>query len=177
MKKTYTDSAIAPIIAFDFDGTVNINGESTYPQCGEVRRYAREVMNLLHNIGCKVIIWTSRDVAYNQEDAKIYDHLTPMIEFLDTNNIKYDGINKSIQFAPYAYNGRKVYAHMYIDDRAFGWYENRNVMLMVLKYILVGMLGIPDTKFSDVWSLMYDYCEIPEEVLDEFREYVKHWKD
>ena len=120
-KKNYVDSAKYPIIAFDFDDTININGADKFPECGEVRKFAREVINFLHDVGCKIVIWTSRDVAYNQEEKKMYDHLTPMLKFLDNNDIKYDAINKSVQFAPYHYNGRKVYAHLYVDDRAFGW--------------------------------------------------------
>lgn len=87
----------------------------------KVKDMGKEVMDFMHKLGIKTVIWTSRDVAYNQEEKKMYDHMSPMIEWLDENNVHYDAINKSIQFAPYHYNGRKVYAHMYVDDRAFGW--------------------------------------------------------
>lgn len=138
----YIDSSVAPIIAFDFDGTINVNGENKYPECGEVRRFAKEVINFLHDIGCKIVIWTSRDVAYNQDEKKMYDHLTPMLSFLDWNGIKYDAINKSVQFAPYHYNGRKVYAHLYVDDRAFGWQDNDYIMAEVLVHVLTKVIGI-----------------------------------
>lgn len=143
-KKKYVDSAVAPIIAFDFDDTININGGDRFPECGEVRPFAKEVINFLHYIGCKIVIWTSRDVAYNQEEKKMYDHLTPMLEFLDANSIEYDAINKSVQFAPYHYNGRKVYAHLYVDDRSFGWYESDTIMIDVLMHILINIIGIED---------------------------------
>ena len=117
----FNDSAPMPIIAIDFDDTINVLGSHTYPECGEVRLWAKEVIDFMHTLGIKIVIWTSRDVAYNQDEKKMYDHMSPMIEWLDANEIHYDAINKSIQFAPYHYNGRKVYAHMYVDDRAFGW--------------------------------------------------------
>lgn len=145
MKKKFIDSAVAPIIAIDFDGTININGEDKYPTCGEVRKYAKDVINFLHDIGCKIVIWTSRDVAYNQEEKRMYDHLTPMLDFLNDNGIEYDAINKSIQFAPYHYNGRKVYAHMYVDDRAYGWHDDEYVMLMVLKSVLTDIIGMRES--------------------------------
>lgn len=143
MAKKYVDNAVAPIIAFDFDDTINVNGSDKYPECGEVRRFGKEVINFLHDIGCKIVIWTSRDVAYNQEERRMYDHLTPMLNFLDANGIEYDAINKSVQFAPYHYNGRKVYAHLYVDDRAFGWDEsNESIMADVLIYVLTEIIGI-----------------------------------
>lgn len=141
-RKDYVDQSIAPIIAFDFDETINVNSNGRYPECGEVRKYSKEVINFLHDIGCKIVIWTSRDVAYNQEEKKMYDHLTPMLNFLDENGIEYDAINKSVQFAPYHYNGRKVYAHLYVDDRAFGWEERESIMLDVLVCVLTNVIGI-----------------------------------
>ena len=149
-KRIYKDSAVAPIIAFDFDDTININGGDKYPECGEVRPYAKEVINFLHFVGCKIVIWTSRDVAYNQDEKKMYDHLTPMLKFLDENGIEYDAINKSVQFAPYHYNGRKVYAHLYVDDRAFGWKESPDIMISVLHHILVDIIGIRDKMAIDI---------------------------
>lgn len=136
------DNAKYPIIAIDFDGTINVGGEDTYPECGWVRKDAKAVINYMHALGIKIVIWTSRDVAYNQDEKQMYDHLTPMIKFLDDNGIHYDAINKSIQFAPYHYNGRKVYAHMYVDDRAYGWIENELVMKDVMIVFLVNVCNI-----------------------------------
>lgn len=143
--RKFRDSAPMPIIAIDFDDTINIGGSNTYPECGKIRPYCKCVFDFMSKLGIKIVIWTSRDMAYNQDEKKTYDHLTPMLKFLDENKIHYDAINKSIQFAPYAYNGRKVYAHMYVDDRAFGWYGNEDgndhIMLDVLEEFLHGVCG------------------------------------
>lgn len=178
MRKTFIDSAEAPIIAFDFDGTINIDGEDTYPVCGSVRKYAKEVINLLHDVGCRIVIWTSRDVAYNQEEKKLYDHISDMIEFLDGNRIEYDAINKSVQFAPYHYNGRKVYAHLYVDDRAFGWKDSNDIMIGVLRHILSEVIGIGNSHLVEyaVHSVL-DGTELKEVCIHDIRRYVKHWKD
>lgn len=143
--KRFHDSAQFPIIAVDFDDTININGADTYPICGNVRPYCKAVFKFMHELGIKIVIWTSRDMAYNQDEKKTYDHLSPMLEWLADNDVYYDAINKSIQFAPYAYNGRKVYAHMYVDDRSFGWYGaydgNDSIMLDVLEEFLCIVCG------------------------------------
>lgn len=139
----YSDSAPMPIIAIDFDDTINIGGE--YPKCGRIRSWAKAVINFMHALGIRTVIWTSRDVAYNQDEKQMYDHLTPMLEFLDDNDVHYDAINKSVQFSPYHYNGRKIYAHMYVDDRSFGWYGqsdgNDEIMLDVLEEFLYKVCG------------------------------------
>ena len=86
----FRDSAPMPIIAIDFDGTINCNGEDTYPICGEPRMHAKQVIDFMHKLGIKIVIWTSRDVAYNQDEKKMYDHMSPMIEWLDANGIHYE---------------------------------------------------------------------------------------
>lgn len=172
----FTDSAEMPIIAIDFDGTINIGGESNYPMCGRVRPYAKKVMNFMHKLGIKIVIWTSRDVAYNQEERRMYDHLTPMLNFLKDNDVHYDAINKSIQFAPYAYNGRKVYAHMYVDDRAFGWEGsddgNDDIFLKVLDSFLRKVCSISSPSVN----IMIDYCCRGQEPEEWMMECVKSWK-
>lgn len=175
--KIFKDSAPLPIIAIDFDGTINVNGEDTYPVCGELRPYAKSVINFMHDLGIKIVIWTSRDVAYNQEEKKMYDHMSPMIDWLDKNEVHYDAINKSIQFAPYAYNGRKVYAHMYVDDRAFGWYGsddgNDCIMLDLLEVFLHEVCGFSRPLAMQARNMVRN-CEQPSQYMIDG---VKSWKD
>ena len=142
--RKFIDNSVAPIIAFDFDDTINVNGRDKYPECGKVRKYAKEVINFLHWAGCKVIIWTSRDIGYNHDYNMVCDHITPMIEFLNENGIEYDAVNESIKFAPYHYNCKKAYAHLYVDDRGFGWHECDEIMLSVLKHVLANIIGIEE---------------------------------
>jgi hypothetical protein len=175
--KKFNDSAVMPIIAIDFDDTINIGGADTYPICGKPRPWAKEVINFMHKLGIKIVIWTSRDVAYNQDEKRMYDHVSPMIEFLDNNKIHYDAINKSIQFAPYAYNGRKVYAHMYVDDRGYGWNGAGNgddsVFLNILESFLIRVCG-----FSRASAGMTMTCCLQNKNPEEWMiEGVKSWKD
>lgn len=173
---TFRDSAEMPIIAIDFDDTINMNGGDTYPICGEPRLYARQVINFMHKLGIKIVIWTSRDVAYNQDEKVMYDHLTPMLKFLDDNGIHYDAINKSVQFAPYHYNGRKVYAHMYVDDRAYGWRGSDDgkdpILLMVLEEFMrkVCRFSKESAEFVRIC------CEQEQEPEEWMIDGVKSWK-
>ena len=172
-----TDKAEFPIIAIDFDDTINMAGTRSYPECGRPRLWSKEVINFMHKLGIKIVIWTSRDVAYNQDEKRMYDHMSPMIEWLDKNKIHYDAINKSIQFAPYHYNGRKVYAHMYVDDRAFGWHGatdgNDEIFLLVLEEFLYKVCGF--SKHSA--NITTICCRQGYEPEDWMVEGVKHWRD
>lgn len=168
----YADNAKYPIIAIDFDGTININGEDKFPECGTTRPWVITVTNFMHKLGIKIVIWTSRDVAYNQEEKIMYDHLTPMLQFLEHNNVKYDAVNKSIQFAPYHYNGRKVYAHMYVDDRGFGWAETEDIFLEVLRSFLTTVCGISQVSAHK----MVLQCKNHEEPEPWMIDAVKNWR-
>lgn len=173
----FKDNAPMPIIAIDFDDTINVNGGDTYPICGEPRLWAKEVIDFMHKLGIKIVIWTSRDAAYNQEEKKMYDHMSPMIDWLDKNEIHYDAINKSVQFCPYAYNGRKVYAHMYVDDRSFGWCGADNgkdeIFLMVLEEFLRKVCGF--SRISANFAMTC--CRQGWNPEDWMIRGVKHWKD
>ena len=140
MARKYKDNSVAPIVAIDFDGTISV-GDS-FPQPKEIRKFAKEVINFLVDCGIKVVIYTSRDVAINQDTYTVYDDITPMINFLAEHGVRYSAINKSIQFAPFPYNSRKIYAHMYVDDRGYGWIESGCALLYVLNDIIVGLCGI-----------------------------------
>lgn len=144
--RKFLDNSMAPIIAIDFDNTISMGDH--YPGCGELRPYTKEVINFLIDIGVKIVIYTSRDVAINQEIhvgdiMVVHDDITPMTTYLKENGIKYSAINKSVQFAPFSYNSRKIYAHLYVDDRGYGWQDEPNVMLKVLEHILIQILDLP----------------------------------
>lgn len=168
----YHDNSVAPIIAFDFDETICINSYPN-PFNGTIRSYAKEVINFLVDIGCKVVIWTSRDIAVDQETFEVHDDLTIMLEWLAHNGVKYSAVNRSIQFAPFKYNPRKIYAHMYVDDRAFGWYENSNVLLTVFTDVLVGVLGIPESIARVVWCDIYYRKESSH--IEYIKDVVRNW--
>lgn len=135
----FKDNAIKPIIAFDFDGT--ITKENIYPNIGELRPYARQVIWQLHRMGAVIVIWTCRD-----DDKSLFS----MTEFLINNNVYYDTVNTSIQFAPFDYDARKIYAHMYVDDSAFGWVDSDEIMLHVFYAAARKLFGFSEEKATNI---------------------------
>lgn len=98
------------IIAIDFDGTLH-NGE--YPNIGLPICNAIDVMQTLKDKGHYLIIWTCRNG----------DKLTEALNWMLENNIPFDRINdhEPKHFASFDHsNTRKVYAHLYIDDKQVG---------------------------------------------------------
>lgn len=141
--KHFIDNSIAPIIAIDFDGTISI-GNNAYPDPhnGTIRPYAKEVMNFLYDVGVKVVIWTNRK---NVKGTDIKDKLL-MKEWLNEMGIHYHTVNDSTQFAPFKYYGRKLYAHMFVDDRGYGFDVNdKYIMLNVLRTFLMDIVGCDKT--------------------------------
>ena len=97
------------IIAIDFDGTLHTG---TYPAIGGAQPYAVQVMQELAAAGHYLIIWTCREAARQTE----------MINWLLDHKIPFHRVNEHNpeQIATYGGSSRKVYAHLYIDDRQVG---------------------------------------------------------
>lgn len=94
------------IIAVDFDGTIVTH---EYPRIGRPAPGAIEAIKLFQSLGARIILLTMRHGTY-LENAVNYCKQQG-IEFWSVNsNPEQDGWTKS----------PKVYAHLYIDDAAFG---------------------------------------------------------
>ena len=97
------------IIAVDFDGTLHTG---KWPGIGAPAPYAIEVMKRLHDDGHYLIIWTCRE----------REQQTEMVNWLLEKGIPFDRVNehKPGSVEQYGYASRKVYAHLYIDDKQVG---------------------------------------------------------
>ena len=97
------------IIAIDFDGTI---AAGEYPVISDLQPGARDVINRLYDEGHYIIIWTCREGAC----------LARAINYLLEEGVKFHRVNDhhpaSVQ--QYGNNSRKVYAHLYIDDKQVG---------------------------------------------------------
>lgn len=171
--KKFRDDSIAPIVAMDFDGTLCLPED--YPWIGDMRPFADKVMKFMIDIGIKVVIYTSRDVAINQDKIEVIDDVSPMVSWLHRNNIPFSAINKSIQFAPFFYNSRKIYAHRYVDDRSAGWVESKMAMIYVLADILENLLDINQTDIGAITGMISRGEEIDNGIIRKFREYVEEF--
>lgn len=102
------------IIAIDFDGTIV---DHAFPEIGSMKLYAPTVIKKLKEEGHKIILWTCR----NDEDPANNGRkvLTEAVEFCKSHGIIFDAVNANIpdlSFSPTP----KVYADLYLDDRALG---------------------------------------------------------
>ena len=96
------------VIAIDFDGTIATH---SYPECGEIKPHAKDVINELYDAGHQIIIWTCRSD----------DSLDLAKEFLAEHGIRYHRINEQLQSVLDEFGEtRKIFADVYIDDRNLG---------------------------------------------------------
>ena len=136
--KPFIDNSVAPIIAIDFDGTICTGDSYPDPHNGKLRPFAKEIINFMYDVGIKVVIWTNRK---NVKGTDIKDKLL-MKQWLDEMGIKYHTVNDSTEFAPFKYYGRKLYAHMFVDDRGYGFScHDYHVMAKVLEAFLTNIVG------------------------------------
>lgn len=172
--KHFIDNSVAPIVAIDFDGTICIGESYPDPVHGILRPFAKEAINFMYDVGIKVVIWTNRK---NVKGTDIKDKLL-MKQWLDKLGIKYHTVNDSTEFAPFKYYGRKLYAHMFVDDRAYGFnYNDKYIMLKVLYEFLINIVGCnPNTIMRIVKAIFIDGQPL-EEDINHVRVRIKCWNN
>lgn len=99
-------------VAIDFDNTIT-EGDS-FPELGTLKYFAIETMNAMLKAGYNIHIWSSRP---ESQQESILEFLTE--EGLDTTNVK---INEHFPhyLGKYSERSSKIYADVYIEDRAYG---------------------------------------------------------
>lgn len=96
------------IVAIDFDGTLV---KDMFPLIGEPNKQMFDFCKQLQMNGIKLILWTSRD-GLNLDDAVAYCK--------EGFGLVFDAVNENIKETQELFNNdtRKVYADLYIDDKA-----------------------------------------------------------
>lgn len=95
-----------PIVAVDFDGTVV---QHRYPELGDDIAYAVDGLNMLHECGCRIVLWTMRDKQELQDAIDWYAH----------HGVPLWGHNTNPEQQHWT-SSPKAYAQLYIDDAALG---------------------------------------------------------
>lgn len=98
------------ILAVDFDGTLTEDG--FYPYSGEPIMKNIEYVKKVREDGGKVILWTCREK----------ESLDYAIKWCKDQGIEFDAVNENLykekEQREYGYVSRKVYADVYLDDKA-----------------------------------------------------------
>ena len=102
------------IIAVDFDGTLC---SDCYPEIGEAN--IPLVQELKENIkrGNRIILWSCR----------CGERLEEAIRWCSDHGLQFDAVNENIPevLKYYGSDSRKIYADIYIDDRAYNFKTGR----------------------------------------------------
>ena len=98
-------------IAIDFDGTIS---DHLFPEIGEPVPGAFLYMHAFKKAGAELILWTMR--SDGQKNGNV---LTDAVEFCRKFGIEFHGINRDPDQDEWT-SSPKAYAHVYIDDAAFG---------------------------------------------------------
>lgn len=97
----------APIIAVDFDGTLC---ENKWPGIGETKWETVQALIAARAAGARLILWTNRVGA----------RLTEAVEWCRNRELEFDAVNENLPEikAAFVTDCRKVYADIYLDDKA-----------------------------------------------------------
>ncbi len=165
------------IIAVDFDGTLC---ESAWPEIGQARSSVIAYVLDQQAAGAKLILWTNR----------VGERLDEAVKWCAAHGLIFDAVNENLPEIVEAFGGdtRKVFANVYLDDRAMlplpGFVEPRLLSLeevagrVVLGqeapiYMEFGSLATNAGKviglipkymsFDDEHGLSWDVCEGPDQ--------------
>lgn len=100
------------IIAVDFDGTLC---DHRFPDIGMENPGAFEALKRFQEAGAKLILWTMRD----DERAGTRKVLSEAVAFCKERGVEFWGVNENPEQRGWT-GSPKQYAHVYIDDAAFG---------------------------------------------------------
>lgn len=104
-------STLPKIVAVDFDGTLV---EDAFPEIGRENPEMFELCKQLKEQGIRLILWTSRA---NDNEMRNLDRA---VEFCRSKGLEFDAVNENLKEVREMFGGdtRKVYADLYIDDKA-----------------------------------------------------------
>lgn len=120
------------IIAIDFDGTIV---EHEFPKVGKPVRGAIEWMKEFQRAGAKLVLWTMRSDGGVREA-----YLSDAIEYCRANGVEFFGHNSNPEQSTWT-TSPKAYAHIYIDDAAFGCPLRQNPRLGGRPFVDWDMVG------------------------------------
>lgn len=97
------------IIAVDFDGV--LTPEGYWPKIGPPNNKLIQWLITQQQNGAKVILWTCR----------VGEAVTNAIKFCSNHGLIFDAVNENLPeiIALYGCESRKIFADIYIDDRAY----------------------------------------------------------
>ncbi len=141
------------VVAVDFDGTIC---ENAFPDIGKPKKNIIKYVKNLAKDGSKIILFTCR------EDGEGRKLLSEAVEFCEEQQIPIYAVNENPDnIYPEIYKtpvGRKMYADLYIDDKAINP-KNIITTTTIIKYLLLTVFGIVAyhyTKESAAISRGYD---------------------
>ena len=98
------------IIAVDFDGTLC---KHAFPEIGFPNEELIRELIFARERGDQLILWTCRG------NTHMGNHLDRAVEFCRGEGLEFDAVNDNLPdiVEEFGYNGRKILANMYIEDR------------------------------------------------------------
>ncbi|MCR4955266.1 MAG: hypothetical protein K6A30_01090 [Lachnospiraceae bacterium] len=114
-----TEKMMYGIIAVDFDGTLC---QDCYPMIGQANEELIHYLREQKKLGSKIILWTCR----------CGETLKEAVLWCAGQGLIFDAVNKNVEevIEKYGSDSRKIFADIYIDDRAEQWPYERNLKVV-----------------------------------------------
>ena len=111
------------IYAVDFDGTLC---ENAWPDIGKPNHSLISTLKKAREKGDKVILWTCRTA----------DRLDDAVAWCKEQGLEFDAVNENLPeiIGQFGTESRKVFADIYIDDKAINPDKTMNLMMQMMMH-------------------------------------------
>ena len=113
-----------PIIAVDFDDTISSPG-AVYPEVGPPQDGAREALQALHDLGCRVRVFTCRCNGQAVEGGMLPVELKRIADYMRANGLYFDDVVMPEEGKPFA--------SYYVDNKGVRYDGNWLAVMGVIK--------------------------------------------
>lgn len=137
----------ARIVSIDFDGTLV---DHEFPKIGALKPFALEVLTEMINRGYKLVLNTCREDT-NSNSGGIYEdrkYLTEAVEFMRSHGIEFRSVNENHPDDDFRSGDirRKVFAHVYIDDRNLGGFPGWDAVGFLMFKMQIGRFAAKEAQ-------------------------------
>jgi hypothetical protein len=147
------------VVAFDFDNTLT-RGHGDFPIPAPVIPAMLKLVRFLQKCGIYCILWTCREGK----------SLEMAVDLLRENGVRMDGVNSSIHVCPFEFEPRKIYAHVYVDDRNVFWHHrntNDAELALVVFDSIMNKIGIQTDHIMGTRCAFTMYLQCKEGMFDD----------
>jgi hypothetical protein len=113
-----------PIVAVDFDDTISTSGVA-YPEVGPPQNGAREALQALHDMGCRVRVYTCRCNGNSAKSGMLDIELKRVSDYMRAHGLYFDDVVMPEEGKPFA--------SFYVDNKGISYQGDWSAVMGLIR--------------------------------------------